>query len=65
MEPSLRNIGPLAAADVSSGDLIILTGPQAGGKSIFLQFLKPMIDGPRIVEELETYGYCVNGRPKA
>lgn len=36
----LTNVGPIQEANIEFGDLTILVGPQATGKSIFLQFLK-------------------------
>ena len=33
----VENLGPIAKADVTFGDLTILTGPQASGKTLFLE----------------------------
>lgn len=41
---NLRNLGPIREADLTFGDLTVLTGPQASGKSIALQVLKLAID---------------------
>lgn len=46
---SLQNIGPIKNADLEFGDLTILVGPQATGKTIYLQFLKLMEDIRSIV----------------
>ncbi|MBI2302508.1 MAG: ATP-binding protein [Armatimonadetes bacterium] len=43
-------------ADVEFGDLTVLVGPQATGKSIFLQMLKLVIDNGSVVEVLRRYG---------
>lgn len=61
MKLELRNIGQIEKAEVEFGDLTVLVGPQASGKSIFLQFLKLMIDGPKIIEDLKRYGYDWQG----
>ena len=37
---NLERVGQMACADVTFGDLTVLVGPQATGKSIFLQFLR-------------------------
>ncbi len=57
MKLALQNVGPLKDANVEFGDLTVLVGPQASGKSIFLQFLKLMVDGPKITDDLKRYGY--------
>jgi hypothetical protein len=41
---TLRNIGPIKEADLRFGDLTVLVGPQATGKSISLQWLKLLND---------------------
>jgi hypothetical protein len=40
----VENFGPLKSAHVEFGDLTVLVGPQATGKSIFLQVLRLLID---------------------
>jgi hypothetical protein len=52
----LRNVGQIGEAEITFGDLTILVGPQASGKSIFLQFLKLMADTGSIQSELKRYG---------
>jgi hypothetical protein len=52
----LTNIGPIAEADVQFGDLTVLVGPQATGKSIFLQFLKLLLDANPILGYLDEHG---------
>jgi hypothetical protein len=52
----LTNIGPIAEADVHFGDLTVLVGPQATGKSIFLQFLKLLLDANPILGYLNEHG---------
>lgn len=53
----LNNVGPIKNANVQFGDLTILVGPQASGKSIFLQLLKLLIDKNHIRKTLEQYGF--------
>ena len=36
----VKSLGPIKEADVTFGDLTLLVGPQASGKSIFIQMLK-------------------------
>ena len=52
----LRNVGPIREADIQFGDLTVLVGPQATGKSIFLQFLKLMVDRGPVFRTLKRYG---------
>src|SRR5947209_6677335 len=52
----LKNIGPISNADIQFGDLTVLVGPQATGKSIFLQFLKLVLDAGPIVGYLDEHG---------
>lgn len=57
----LQQVGQIDRAAVEFGDLTVLVGPQASGKSIFLQFLKLMVDGPKVVADLKKYGYDWHG----
>jgi len=52
----LKHIGPIQEADIQFGDLTVLVGPQATGKSIFLQFLKLRLDTGPIFRILRRYG---------
>jgi hypothetical protein len=52
----LTNIGPIAEAEIQFGDLTILVGPQATGKSIFFQFLKLLVDAKPILGYLDEHG---------
>jgi len=51
----LKNIGPMKEADVEFGDLTVVVGPQATGKSIFLQLLKLAVDYPAIHTEFKRF----------
>ena len=52
----IRNLGQIGEADLSFGDLTVLVGPQATGKSIALQLLKLMVDAGYVQEEMAKYG---------
>lgn len=56
----VKSFGPIGEADVHFGDLTLLVGPQASGKSIFLQLLKLLIDKNNIRKTLEQYNYIWN-----
>jgi len=58
----IENLGQIKSAQVDFGDLTVLVGPQATGKSIFLQLLKLMLDGGPIVAEFKRYGVDWGGR---
>jgi hypothetical protein len=58
---SIKNLGPISEASVEFGDLTFLVGPQATGKSLFLETLKLVSDRDHIVRTLDTYSY-VTGR---
>ena len=53
----IKSFGPIEEADVHFGDLTLLVGPQASGKSIFIQLLKLLIDKSNIRKTLEQYNY--------
>ena len=53
---SLRNVAQLRAAEIGFGDLTVLVGPQATGKSIALQFLKLLMDVGHVQDELRRHG---------
>jgi hypothetical protein len=52
---SVSNVGQIKRADIEFGDLTVLIGPQATGKSIFLQLLKLVVDKRPIHEELRRF----------
>jgi hypothetical protein len=57
----LKNVGQIADANLAFGDLTVLIGPQASGKSITLQWLKLLLDTGLIQQQLHTYGLDYNG----
>ena len=61
----VKNVGPIKHAKVEFGDLTILVGPQASGKSVFLQMLKLAVDEASIAFNLQELGGRWNGDVKA
>lgn len=53
----IKSFGPIEEADIHFGDLTLLVGPQASGKSIFIQLLKLLIDKYHIRKTLQQYNY--------
>lgn len=53
----VERIAQIKTADVQFGDLTLLVGPQASGKSIFLQLFKLVEDHGPITAALKRYGY--------
>jgi len=53
----VTSFGPINQAEVNFGDLTLFVGPQASGKSIFLQLLKLLIDKNNIRKAVEQFGY--------
>ncbi|MGH7967212.1 MAG: AAA family ATPase [Limisphaerales bacterium] len=58
----VENFGPIKSADVHFGDLTVFVGPQASGKSIFLQLLKLLTDQAYIKNEFGRAGVDWQGR---
>ena len=58
----VENFGPIGKAEVSFGDLTFLVGPQASGKSLFLELLKFIVDKDSIQTNLRNYNYILNQR---
>ncbi len=57
----LQNIAQIKEAELELGDFTVLIGPQASGKSIFLQLMKLALDGFDIKSTIKRYGYDWNG----
>jgi hypothetical protein len=53
---NIHNLGQVTEASLTFGDLTVLVGPQATGKSIVLQLLKLMVDAGQVQEEMARYG---------
>lgn len=60
----IEKFGPIRSLDIQLGDLTILLGPQASGKSLFLQMLKLLVDKEHIVQTLERYNYVIDRQPE-
>ena len=58
----LKNIGQITDANIDFGDLTVLVGPQASGKTITLQWLKLLQDTGLIQQQLDTYGLDYAGQ---
>ncbi len=58
----IRNFGPIQEVDVELGNLTVLIGAQASGKSLFLQIFKLIKDKSAILRSLENYGFVVNNK---
>jgi energy-coupling factor transporter ATP-binding protein EcfA2 len=56
----ISQFGPIDEVEVETGDMTILVGPQATGKSLFLQFLNLILDYASIIKTLKSYGFTVN-----
>ncbi|HNO69367.1 MAG TPA: ATP-binding protein, partial [Pseudomonadota bacterium] len=52
----VSHLGPIQSADITFGDLTVLVGPQASGKSILFQTLKLALDGKAISSTLALRG---------
>lgn len=59
----VRDFGPIKDAGITFGDLTILIGPQASGKSLFLELLKLVKDHDHIVSTLKNYNYILGKSP--
>lgn len=57
----LKQIGQIDHANITFGDLTVLVGPQATGKSISLQLLRLLLDYPYILNELKRFGLDWSG----
>ncbi len=59
---AVKNFGPIRDVNVELGDLTVLIGAQASGKSLFLQMFKLVKDRFAILKSLENYGFVVNNK---
>jgi predicted ATP-dependent endonuclease of OLD family len=55
MKIRIKNLGPIREADVTLGDLNIIVGLQASGKSLFWQLLKLLLDAPVVRDEFQCF----------
>ena len=56
----IKNFGPIGEVDVKFGDLTFLVGPQASGKSLFLELLKYIVDKEFVLSNLRKYNYIID-----
>lgn len=61
----MKEVGPIQEADVTFGDLTVMVGPQATGKSIFLQTLKLVLDRNVVHDTFRHYNVSFNGNTAA
>lgn len=61
----VSHLGPIKSADVAFKDLTVIVGPQATGKSIFLQTLKLLVDRDKIHKTFREHGTSFNGAARA
>lgn len=61
----VTKLGPIPEADVEFGDLTVFVGPQASGKSVFLQTLKLVLDRNHIHDTLTHHNMVFRDDPKA
>lgn len=57
---SINNLGPIGHVSVGFGDLTFLVGPQASGKSLFLELLKYIVDKEFILANLRKYNFIID-----
>ena len=53
----IKNLGPIGNVEIEFGDLTILVGPQASGKTITLETLKLIEDKDSIIDTLNKLNY--------
>ncbi|MCH8042917.1 MAG: ATP-binding protein [Planctomycetes bacterium] len=53
----VSSFGPIKRGEVRFGDLTILVGPQASGKSLFVQLFKVIEDSGAVSRNLKQYGF--------
>lgn len=56
---NIKHFGPIEDVSIEFGDLTLLVGPQASGKSITLETLKLMSDRDHIIDTLDRYNYII------
>ncbi len=58
----VENFGPIKKADVEFGSLNVFVGPQAAGKSLFLQLMKLVVDVSHVKQEFKRAGVDWQGK---
>ena len=62
---TIKRFGPIAQADVAFGDLTVIIGPQATGKSLLLQTLKLLVDRDQIHDMFAQHNMSFGGSEEA
>jgi hypothetical protein len=57
----IQNLGQITNANLDFGDLTVLVGPQATGKSIAVQLLKLVVDAGKVQDEMKRHGIDWSG----
>ncbi|MGQ9486156.1 MAG: hypothetical protein ACUVTY_01895 [Armatimonadota bacterium] len=60
----VQHLGPIERGEVRFGDLTLLVGPQATGKSLLLQLAKLLIDRAAIKQELKRFNIRWKNTPE-
>lgn len=60
----VKNFGPIKNANVDFGDITILIGAQASGKSLLLQLMKLLLDKEHIRSTMSRYNYVIGKNPE-
>lgn len=59
----INNFGPIKEANMKFGDLTVLIGAQASGKSLCLQLLKLLMDKRFVTATMDKYNYVIAKNP--
>ena len=59
----IHNFGPIRDINLSFGDLTVLIGAQASGKSLCLQLLKLLMDKKYVTATMDRYNYVIAKNP--
>ncbi len=60
----IEHLGPIAEAEVQFGNLTVFVGPQATGKSLFLQMFKLLLDRGAIQKQFKSAGLVWTDQPE-
>ena len=61
---NVQHLGPIKQADITFGDLTVIVGPQATGKSLLLQTLKLLVDREHVHDTFKHHSMSFNGKPE-
>ncbi len=60
---NIHNFGPIREVNLNFGDLTVLIGAQASGKSLCLQLLKLLMDKKYVTATMDKYNYVIAKNP--